>query len=137
MRALAGNYSIGRGRGCDVLLTHVSVSRRHAELAVGADGSLELRDCGSTGGTFIVRGEKEIPVSNSPVKPADILRFGEYDIPVADLLSLIPEKKREPAPAIITPAPARAPAPGPRLRMMRCACGSIKERGKPCPDCGA
>jgi pSer/pThr/pTyr-binding forkhead associated (FHA) protein len=104
---------------------------------LGADGILELRDLQSTGGTFIVRGGKEIPVSRSPLKKTDTLRFGEYDISVADLLILIPDERPEPKPAVIRP-PARAPeAPAPRLRMVRCACGSIKERGKLCPDCGA
>jgi len=140
MVTIARRVSIGRGRDCDILLTHVSVSRHHAELEIGVDGSLELSDLKSTGGTYIVRGGKEIPVSHSSLKPSDKLRFSEYDISVADLLSLLPDEKTAAKPVMIqtaAPTPASAGAPAPRMRMVRCACGSIKERGKICPDCGA
>jgi pSer/pThr/pTyr-binding forkhead associated (FHA) protein len=117
---------VGRARDCDILLTHESVSRRHAELALDGDGGFSVRDLESAGGTFVARGDREIPVHQTKLKKTDTLRLGDYEITVADLLALVPPEK--------PPAP---PAPPPKPRMMRCACGTIKERGKPCPDCGA
>jgi len=140
MGATTKTFIIGRGRDSDILLTHGSISRRHAELVVGNDGSAEIRDLQSSGGTFLLRGGKEIPVTGAKLKPTDMLRLSSYDISVKDLLSLLPEEKSvvksRPAPPA-TPGPAPVNTPGNvKTRMMRCACGSIKERGKPCPDCG-
>jgi hypothetical protein len=42
---------IGRGRACDLVLRHETVSRRHAEL-LREDGRWMLRDLGSTNGTW-------------------------------------------------------------------------------------
>jgi len=134
MSATAKTFIIGRGRDSDILLTHGSISRRHAELVVGTDGSAEIRDLQSSGGTFLLRGGKELPVTGVKLKPADVLRLSSYDISVKDLLSLLPEEK-----SVVKsrPVPVAAPvAVNAKSRMMRCACGSIKERGKPCPDCG-
>jgi len=136
MSATTRTFIIGRGRDCDLLLTHSSISRRHAELVVEPDGNAAIRDLQSSGGTYLLRGGKEIPVTETKLKPTDVLRLSSYDISVKDLLSLVPEEqsvlksKRLPA-----ATPAAAATPG-KTRMMRCSCGSIKERGKPCPDCG-
>lgn len=134
MGATPKTFIIGRGRDSDILLTHSSISRRHAELIVGADGNAEIRDLQSSGGTYLLRDGKEIPVTTAKLKTTDLLRLSSYDISVKDLLSLLPEEK-----SVVKsrPVPAANPAPGnAKSRMMRCACGSIKERGKPCPDCG-
>ena len=131
---------VGRGRDCDLLLTHSSISRRHAELTVDAGGDASIRDLDSTGGVFILRDGKEIPVTQSRLKPTDTLRLGDYNISVKDLLSLIPEEKSVVRSRRITPAASPSPSNKPstpgKSRMMRCACGSIKERGTVCPDCG-
>ena len=155
MSAVQKTLIIGRGRDSGILLSHISISRRHAELSIAADGSAEIRDLQSTGGTFLLRGGKEIQVTQGiAFKPSDFLRFGEYEISGKDLLSLVPEedsvrRSRRVSgtggapvagsglfPPKIESAPAKSAAPG-KTRMMRCACGSIKERGKPCPDCGS
>jgi pSer/pThr/pTyr-binding forkhead associated (FHA) protein len=127
---------IGRGQGCDLVLTHESVSRRHAELTISPDGSVDIRDLQSTGGTFILRDGKEQSVSKARLKPTDTLRLGDYEISVEDLLSLVRESQPDSAPAT-APSPAATEDPGrPKTRMVRCACGSIKERGQTCPACG-
>lgn len=120
--------AIGRAKDCDLLLTHSSVSRHHAELTLGTRGGVRIRDLQSTGGTFVVREGREIPAGETQLKMTDTLRFGDYDITLSDLLLLIPPEKPVQA--------GPSPIPPPKPRMMRCACGVIKERGKPCPDCG-
>jgi pSer/pThr/pTyr-binding forkhead associated (FHA) protein len=128
---------IGRGQGCDLVLSHASVSRRHAELTIEPDGAILIRDLNSTGGTFVLRNGKEIPVTRTQLKRSDGLRLGDYEISVENLLSLIEEanlgtKPAQAAPPVVVEAEDR-----PKTRMVRCACGTIKERGKVCPACGA
>jgi hypothetical protein len=72
---------IGRQEGCDLRLTHVSVSRVHAELlrdrdeaGSGADRRWLLRDLGSTNGTQ-VNGSRII--GTVAVRPGDHVVFGE------------------------------------------------------------
>jgi Inner membrane component of T3SS, cytoplasmic domain/Domain of unknown function (DUF1707) len=73
-------FTIGRTRDCDLYLTDLSVSRRHAELVRGPDGWL-LNDLGSHNGTrvngWLVR-------ETSPVRPGDRLEFGSAVFIVAD-----------------------------------------------------
>ena len=47
-----GTYFVGKGHTCDLVLSDHSVSRRHLELSVLADG-IQLRDLGSTNGSYI------------------------------------------------------------------------------------
>jgi pSer/pThr/pTyr-binding forkhead associated (FHA) protein len=129
---------IGRGQGCDLVLTHESISRRHAELTIDSDGSISIRDLNSSGGTFVLRGGKEIPLTaRTQLSRTDRLVLGDYEISVEDLLSLVEEAGHAVKPEIgMRSIPAESPD-RPKTRMVRCDCGSIKERGKPCPACGA
>jgi Domain of unknown function (DUF1707)/Inner membrane component of T3SS, cytoplasmic domain len=73
-------FTIGRTRDCDLYLTDLSVSRRHAELVRGPDGWL-VNDLGSHNGTrvngWLVR-------ETSPVRAGDRLEFGSAVFVVAD-----------------------------------------------------
>jgi hypothetical protein len=73
-------FTIGRTRDCDLYLTDLSVSRRHAELVRGPDGWL-LNDLGSHNGTrvngWLVR-------ETSPVRAGDRLEFGSAMFVIAD-----------------------------------------------------
>lgn len=64
---------VGRSPDCDVVLDDLSVSRIHAELEV-VDGRWNLRDTGSTNGTWLngrrLRGQVEL-------RRGDVLTFGE------------------------------------------------------------
>lgn len=51
---------IGRVPDNDLVLTDLNVSRHHAELRRNPDGSFELADLGSHGGTF-VNGQRNLP----------------------------------------------------------------------------
>src|SRR5690349_25113290 len=48
-----GVFTIGRGRGCTLVLKDSQVSSRHAAIETLPDGSVVLRDLGSTNGTFL------------------------------------------------------------------------------------
>lgn len=83
-------YLIGRGKDNDIRLTDRTVSRRHAELVVTADGRYFLTDCGSTGGTHVAADSQWRPVRQAFVRHGDQLRFGAYRITVSELLTRVP-----------------------------------------------
>jgi pSer/pThr/pTyr-binding forkhead associated (FHA) protein len=126
--------TIGRGQGCDVVLSHVSVSRRHAEMIFANAGAIEIRDLNSTGGTFVRRNGKERSVTQTRLESADILRLGDYEVSLQELLSLAKKEQLPPQPAA-QPA-ADTGLERPKTRMVRCDCGTIKKRGETCPACG-
>jgi len=60
----AGFVVIGRAKECDVTIDHVSISRRHARLRVGA--AIAVEDLGSRNGT-VVRGVRLAPNRGSRI----------------------------------------------------------------------
>ena len=65
-------FTIGRTQDCDLRISDMSVSRRHAELTRGEDGWL-LSDLGSHNGTRINGWLVREPV---PLRPGDTVQFG-------------------------------------------------------------
>ncbi|GGX86840.1 ABC transporter ATP-binding protein [Streptomyces hiroshimensis] len=63
---------IGRGPENDVAVDDLVVSRRHAELRTGPNGSHEIVDLGSHNGTYL----NGRPVHRAPVLPGDIIGIG-------------------------------------------------------------
>jgi pSer/pThr/pTyr-binding forkhead associated (FHA) protein len=68
--------TIGRATGADFILDAALVSRVHCRLTALAGGELELRDLGSTNGTF-VNGER---VETARLAPGDRIRVGRVDL---------------------------------------------------------
>ncbi|MCP5050644.1 MAG: FHA domain-containing protein [bacterium] len=140
MKAKEKKISIGRERGCDIVLADDSVSRHHAELTFLRDGKLLLTDCKSRNGTFLVQGSNDKPVRQLLVSPMDTLQFGDIKISVKELLESIHLKFPSfntggVAPPDENPPPPRKPwVKGTRL--VRCDCGAIKSNGEVCPECG-
>jgi pSer/pThr/pTyr-binding forkhead associated (FHA) protein len=132
MSSQGQTITIGRGQGCDVVLSHVSVSRRHAEMIFMNDGTIEIRDLNSTGGTFVQRAGKEGSVTQTRLERADVLRLGDYEVSLQELLSLAKKEQLQPAAQPVADAGAERP----KTRMVRCDCGTIKKRGEICPACG-
>lgn len=97
----------GRGEDCDVRLAHKSVSKTHCVI-VKTDGTLLLRDLGSTNGTH-VNGQR---VRRAALLPDDTLALAhlrfrvQYGAGLAD----------EPAPSAQPPAAAPPEAAPPLLR---------------------
>jgi pSer/pThr/pTyr-binding forkhead associated (FHA) protein len=67
--------TIGRVEDNSFPISDASISSHHAEIEMRGDG-IWVKDLESTNGTFI-DGE---PVSESPLKPGQILRLGEIDM---------------------------------------------------------
>ena len=68
----AGNSTIGRGNGCDLVLSDTLVSRRHVRLFL-APGSAEILDLGSANGIAL----NDEPVTRGSWLPGDRLRIGD------------------------------------------------------------
>lgn len=78
-------FTIGRSPECDLVINNHFISRRHAELALGEDGVVTIRDLGSSNGTGI--GSIRNQVDNSPVREMDLVFFSEeYPVPGGVLL---------------------------------------------------
>lgn len=68
---------VGRADGNRVVIDHVSVSRRHANLSIES-GRVMLEDLGSASGTFV--GSQRLPVNTpSLVEEGQSLRFGDVE----------------------------------------------------------
>ena len=50
---VSGTMVLGRVPGCDIVLDHSTVSKRHAQLLVGAAGDVTIADLGSHNGTWV------------------------------------------------------------------------------------
>jgi pSer/pThr/pTyr-binding forkhead associated (FHA) protein len=74
-----GENSVGR-ENADILLTHNSVSRKHAKIAA-EDGRVTVEDLGSTNGTY-VDGARIEPNTPTEVKDGCELRFGNEAVVV-------------------------------------------------------
>ena len=73
--------TVGKAQAyADVILEDPSVSRIHARIYRGEEGGVEIRDLGSTNGTFI-NGIRIPPNEKSPVHRGDEVKFGtlEYE----------------------------------------------------------
>lgn len=79
--------SIGRGSGCDICLTHPSISTRHAEVTLLADGRLHVVDLGSSNGTFLIAGHRRIRIRSQVIERTATLVFGSYRTTAAGLLA--------------------------------------------------
>ena len=75
---VGGRLSIGRGLDNDVVLDDASVSRHHAEV-MREGGRLEVRDLGSTNGTWV----NAARVTAATVQPGDQLAFGTVYLEVS------------------------------------------------------
>ena len=91
---------VGRGVTSDIAIYDPTISRRHAELIVGADG-VQVKDLGSSNGTCI-NGSR---VSAGRLNPNDSITFGKVLFQLKDHRS----GQNRSAPAVAQPA---NPAPG-------------------------
>jgi DNA segregation ATPase FtsK/SpoIIIE, S-DNA-T family len=69
-----GRQVVGRGAPADVVVDDPTLSTRHAELELAADGSVRVRDVGSTNGTY-VGGTLQPPGAKRGVEVAPGERF--------------------------------------------------------------
>ena len=73
------------------MLGDASVSRLHAELVRGKDGTWYLTDRNSTGGTYLQSNGEWVPVKQGFVRAGDRVMLGAFACSVDDLLRRIPD----------------------------------------------
>ena len=63
---------VGRGRDVDVWIGHPSISRRHCQFTLDAEGALVVRDLGSMNGTYV--GDERI--REAVLMPGNLVKLG-------------------------------------------------------------
>lgn len=89
-------YIIGRSRDCDIVIDDVTVSRRHAELALGESGHFVLTDLDSSGGTFLRGASGWRQIRRAQIALADRIRLGACETTAQDLVSRLGQKSAAP-----------------------------------------
>ncbi|HWZ32526.1 MAG TPA: FHA domain-containing protein [Bryobacteraceae bacterium] len=148
---MSRKFTIGRERGCDVLIHDESVSRVHAEIWLGDDGKIMIADRGSSNGTALLRGSGSAPLTYGSVQHGDQVRFGSVTLDVKDLIESVELKNPGALTPRAGPPPLPPPPPVPKAgppplppppalprqgaALVRCECGAIKTVGQVCPGC--
>ncbi|MCB0354826.1 MAG: FHA domain-containing protein [Bdellovibrionales bacterium] len=120
-------FTIGRGENCDMVLADPSVSRMHAEVTVESPSRLNIKDCKSTRGTFVLRNGRAEKILHETISSHETLRFGTMDMAASELLRVF-------SPAGGTPDGQGRGHSGKRIR---CECGAVRLADQPCSECGA
>jgi S-DNA-T family DNA segregation ATPase FtsK/SpoIIIE len=106
---------VGRHHGADIALSDPEVSRDHAQLRIGPDGRVELRDCGSSYGTGWAGYQLE---GTAQLAPGDVFGAGETVLEVRRPPAPAKLLQRDPKAALLRfnrPPRIDAPAPPPEL----------------------
>jgi DNA-binding CsgD family transcriptional regulator len=69
---LEGSAVLGRGAGLDMTLTDDGVSRRHAKVILTEDGIVNVKDLGSTNGTYV----NGAPIDATVLREGDRVQLG-------------------------------------------------------------
>lgn len=97
-------YHIGRALDNEIVVNDTTVSRRHAQLLVEDDGTVQLIDLNSSNGTFVnghrVHGQAKLERN-------DIVKVGDHLLPWRNYVQA--------APPVIAPSAQQAVAPAPPL----------------------
>lgn len=111
-----GTVVVGRAPGCDIVLPHGTLSRRHARITVAADGALTIDDLGSHNGTWLAGEPVVAPV---PLPEGTQLRLGALELDVRPVdesdrpLAFDPQRQTTAAGTIPFNRPPRPAAPPP------------------------
>lgn len=95
-----GVNRIGRGEDNQFQIIHPTISTHHCEMVLG-DGTVILRDCGSTNGTF-VNGTR---ITEAVLEPGQTVHLGDVELYVetTSVTIAIPQYDRPvPAPPVVT-----------------------------------
>ena len=133
-------FSIGRSPNCDIAIADESVSRRHARLIILESGLAFLVDCHSTRGTFLYRESEPAPFQQEFLFQTDIIMFGEFAIPAAELLKELRRKYSTLKIETISVPENKAPVAknwDKGTRLARCGfCGTFTPKEEACYKCG-
>jgi adenylate cyclase len=72
----SGEVVIGRAPDCQIVLRDVGISRNHAKIVVGEDGTVRIVDLKSKNGTQV----NNVPVVEAPLKDGDRVLLGKFEL---------------------------------------------------------
>jgi adenylate cyclase len=72
----SGEVVIGRSPECQIVLRDFGISRNHAKLVVGEDGSVRILDLQSKNGTQV----NSVPVVEAPLRDGDKIVLGKFEL---------------------------------------------------------
>ena len=132
---MSRSYTVGRDNAgrADILLPGKTISAMHAELIIESNGTMRIRDLGSSNGTVIKRGAQKIKLGSNTVSlvPGDILLFGGIEFASDSLLAKVYSGGSRPIQAKDFSDSQY------ERKMIRCpSCGSVTPAGGPCVECG-
>ena len=128
---LSGEITIGRDSTNSFQVLDNQVSRLHARISIGQEGSIVIEDLNSTNGTFV----NEKGIKKETIHPGDEIKIGSTILVIKE----INQQKEgvEPQPFIFS---SEATSNGTIMQSATCPnCSKkiIKSKWKFCPDCGA
>lgn len=103
--------TIGRGRGCTIMLPQALVSRQHCEI-FESSGQLMIRDLGSLNGTFV---NNQKIAEASPVNSEELLTIGTVTFRVVYEGAGASSPPLGPGPVMKSPSTAKATLPAPKI----------------------
>lgn len=80
------SFKVGRSPQSDIVISDASVSRSHAELVRREDSAYDLKDLGSSYGTYVKREGNWEKVEEAMVQPDEPLMLGNYRTTAANLV---------------------------------------------------
>ncbi len=125
---------VGRDPSCEIPIADQSVSRVHAELELTPQGDLFVVDLNSSNGTYLLKGPQAKQIEQAVVCGEDILRFGDCEFPVSDLIAMAQSQGKPKAAKVKKAKAKKLEGDGFPIRCENC--GSIKHKGDECPVCG-
>jgi pSer/pThr/pTyr-binding forkhead associated (FHA) protein len=67
---------VGREPSSDIMINDPSISRRHCQFTLGAEGALLVRDLGSKNGVYV----DEKRVSKAIIRPGEVVQIGAVSL---------------------------------------------------------
>lgn len=80
------SWTVGRSKSCNIIISVPTVSRRHAKLS-GTGPDIEIRDIGSSTGTFVMENGEWRQVTQATVTCDEPIRLGDHKTTARVLLA--------------------------------------------------
>jgi pSer/pThr/pTyr-binding forkhead associated (FHA) protein len=80
------SWTVGRSKSCNIIVEFPTVSRRHAKLS-GTGPEIEIRDIGSSTGTFVMQDGQWSQITQATVSCDDPIRLGDHKTTARALLA--------------------------------------------------
>jgi len=83
------SFTVGRARVCDIVIADETVSRMHARITDCGDGTCKFADCNSSGGSYLLDGERYVRLEKAVISLGDQICLGQFRTTPRRLLDAI------------------------------------------------